>query len=905
MSLGMGGAIARGRTRHLVFWLDDAGLIASSADSWRHFLALIGPALGREVDIRAFTGAPPEIGDFAFVGDSAALTRTLCLSVDNIYLQPQAAPTQVDPFFASPWATDELVKLDLQPIQPEVSLITSVFDGDEFISGFLANCSRLHDYPAIQHWLIRAASPGQETDALIQHVRRCPQAVWINLSTDPGLYAVWNLGCRLATGRFLSNANIDDRRAPEHVAFLRGGLKRYPEVDVASAALRVSRQRNLDWHNASDCSLMFAEGEDRIYGVADLFQTTASGLASRNLPHCMPLWRRSLHARVGEFNERMFGPSADWAFWLQAGDSGALFHHSVKPLGLYLRDAGTYWRRSDDGRQADSRILAGWGHLGGKSENLEQARAQLFSPILLRLPTLFGSGACLIGLGQLLFAASLAERQKNVSTVLLARLADRYLGISDVKAWAAEAGNLKGSAYSSETVLFNALVGALNRFDPLSLGARAKVVGKNLSLASLDWQGVGDALQALILMALLAHQQGDSIREASLLKSAHARDRVSFWATVQRVYRFTRPLPALSALVGDLPEAVLPASSASLTRVFCYPRYTFNLYLTLLYAPLKAAGGGVEGTRDINQFLSVDPSPGHENILHVHWVSPLFEGNVTPENIQIRAAEFLSGLRRQKSRGFKVFWTIHNRLSHECVSPEAELAFRRELYELADQVFVHHPMAVGLLDWLPDRRKLQIYEHGAYPTEAAGVPANEVQESARSELGWEQEDFILIHIGQLRAYKDLGRLLPELAAWLERSPRAKFVIAGSIGDPEVKAWLSAHRHPQIIIREGFLREADLALHMRAADIGLLAYDEVLTSGTLIHWFSEGRPVLAPPKGTIPAYLVPGWNGFFYQSVDALGRALDYLYHAESENCDRLAQNAVVTARYLEWKPWKY
>jgi glycosyltransferase involved in cell wall biosynthesis len=157
----------------------------------------------------------------------------------------------------------------------------------------------------------------------------------------------------------------------------------------------------------------------------------------------------------------------------------------------------------------------------------------------------------------------------------------------------------------------------------------------------------------------------------------------------------------------------------------------------------------------------------------------------------------------------------------------------------------------------------------------------------------------------VRAYKGLGPLLPALADWLDHSPRAKFLIAGSISAPEVKAWLAENAHPQIIIQDGFLSEADLALQMHAADVGFLAYDQVLTSGTLIHWFSEGRPVLAPPKGTIPAHLAPGWNGFFYSDSDALGRVLDRLYYAEADTNEILSKNAYATARYLEWKPWEY
>src|SRR5690606_27918244 len=100
-----------------------------------------------------------------------------------------------------------------------------------------------------------------------------------------------------------------------------------------------------------------------------------------------------------------------------------------------------------------------------------------------------------------------------------------------------------------------------------------------------------------------------------------------------------------------------------------------------------------------------------ENILHIHWINRLFRPGDSGAN---RREQFLEGLRRQQRVGFRVFWTIHNYLSHETENTEAEIAFRQALYRLCDRVFIHHPLAAELLDWLPDRAKLSLCEHGHY-----------------------------------------------------------------------------------------------------------------------------------------------------------------------------------------------
>src|SRR5690606_15870882 len=175
---------------------------------------------------------------------------------------------------------------------------------------------------------------------------------------DPGLYEVWNLGARLARGRYLSNANIDDRRAPEHLTRLQAILDSHPEIDVASTALRVTKERNTSWQDSESCHVGFGDGGDLRVTVDGLFKATSSGLRSRNLPNCMPLWRRSLHARLGWFDEKRYGPSADWAFWVRAGMQGSSFYLSAELLGLYLRDEESYWHRDPANREADRRIVA-------------------------------------------------------------------------------------------------------------------------------------------------------------------------------------------------------------------------------------------------------------------------------------------------------------------------------------------------------------------------------------------------------------------------------------------------------------------------------------------------------------------------------------------------------------------
>jgi hypothetical protein len=276
--------------------LDLSALDVDTQQTWLAFVTFACDTLGVTANIGRFSGAPPDARThFAYLTDSAALSRKLLKNMQKICIQPRVAPARVDRYLFYKWLAVEGARntgWSLRPANHELTLISSVFQGDEYLDGFLQNAAMLQGYADCEHLLIRAASPGDEHARLVQHVREHPGAVYLNLADDPGLYQVWNLGVRLSTARYLSNANLDDRRAPEHLAQLLGVLNSMGEVDVASTALRISTERNLAWADSSDCPVWFADMGDQVYAVSGLFKQGPDGLTSRNLPHCMPLWRR-------------------------------------------------------------------------------------------------------------------------------------------------------------------------------------------------------------------------------------------------------------------------------------------------------------------------------------------------------------------------------------------------------------------------------------------------------------------------------------------------------------------------------------------------------------------------------------------------------------------------------------
>lgn len=242
----------------------------------------------------------------------------------------------------------------------DVTLISSVFKGRQFLPAFLDSISAYTSKAVTEHLMIIAASPEDELSMIAQYQHTGSANVTvIYLPADPGLYEVWNFGLSLASGRYVGNANLDDFRAPRQIELLVDLLEKNPSVDVASTAIAVAAEPTADWNKIKDLPVWFTNVRNGCYEGKDLFRLDQTGqVTSNNIPHCMPLWRRSLHELHGYFDEKRFGPSADWEFWLRCGAAGVRFGHLNEVLGIYYKNQNTYWRRNPNTKLLELNVIS-------------------------------------------------------------------------------------------------------------------------------------------------------------------------------------------------------------------------------------------------------------------------------------------------------------------------------------------------------------------------------------------------------------------------------------------------------------------------------------------------------------------------------------------------------------------
>jgi GT2 family glycosyltransferase/ubiquinone/menaquinone biosynthesis C-methylase UbiE len=234
---------------------------------------------------------------------------------------------------------------------PKVSIISSIFKGDIYIENFLKDITRQTSFNECELIIINSNSPGNEETIIRDYMKKFQNIVYRKLPYDPGLYECWNIAIRMSSGKYITNANLDDRRAPTHIEKHVKILDKEENVDAVSAPLLVTNKINETWERNNAHTIWF-KGYPEYFTGKNMFKidTDNNGkvkINSQNILHCMPIWRKSLHNRYGFFDEANYGASADWEFWLRCAEAGSRYKLLREPLGIYLVNPESYNRKPE------------------------------------------------------------------------------------------------------------------------------------------------------------------------------------------------------------------------------------------------------------------------------------------------------------------------------------------------------------------------------------------------------------------------------------------------------------------------------------------------------------------------------------------------------------------------------
>ncbi len=350
-----------------------------------------------------------------------------------------------------------------------------------------------------------------------------------------------------------------------------------------------------------------------------------------------------------------------------------------------------------------------------------------------------------------------------------------------------------------------------------------------------------------------------------------------------------------------------------------------NPYIGSLRDGLVAAGAEVSSVNrlDSGTFGAGDSPP---DVIHLHWLEhydlpaplaprillgaadlprrALRRAVVTVANHPVlyearrwlRLRRLLTQLRGFRRRGGRVAYTVHNLAAHEGSGP-AERWAAATLVGLVDVVHVHDAStAAAVADRFGRREGVYVVPHGHY---LDSYPNTVGRTEARNHLGLPESSFVYVTLGLLRPYKGLEELLGAFRSL--PGGDARLVLAGEPGSLAFAETLAgkALGDPRILLVPHFVPPDEVQYYLNAADICVLPYRQVTTSGAAILAFSFGLPVIAPARGAFPELVADG-RGILYDPADPVGLA-GALTHARRTDWQGTRARMMAWISQFDWE----
>lgn len=223
----------------------------------------------------------------------------------------------------------------------KVSAIVSTYNSEKFFRGCIEDllAQSLWQRGELEIVVINAGSKQGELYLIKEYFRQGIPLTVMTTQREP-LYTSWNRGIRIAQGRYVTNANTDDRHAPDAYAILADTLDRNPAIGLVYADAYVTPTANATWDGYYELNTEPPYQNGMLNWVAynPMLLTHYCYIGQA------PMWRKDLHEQVGYFDESYL-IAGDYEMWLRMAACGINMLHIPQPLGLF------YWHPEQLGRQ--------------------------------------------------------------------------------------------------------------------------------------------------------------------------------------------------------------------------------------------------------------------------------------------------------------------------------------------------------------------------------------------------------------------------------------------------------------------------------------------------------------------------------------------------------------------------
>lgn len=237
-------------------------------------------------------------------------------------------------------------------------------------------------------------------------------------------------------------------------------------------------------------------------------------------------------------------------------------------------------------------------------------------------------------------------------------------------------------------------------------------------------------------------------------------------------------------------------------------------------------------------------------IWHVHWPDLLINGPTARVRLK-RTFLFIVKLLLARLHGVKVIWTVHNIRPHDYrLRLLQRAAYWLLLRCISGFISLSQYAEQAAVKAYPRLRRISgfVVPHGHYQ----GLYKDEItQAEARLRLHIAPHANVYLFFGMIRPYKNLERLIEVFGEI--RTPDAVLIIAGYSSDSQyvelIRTLSKADARIRYVVSASPIPSAEVQYFMRAADVVVLPYREILNSGAALLALSFHIPVVVPRMGS--------------------------------------------------------
>lgn len=182
----------------------------------------------------------------------------------------------------------------------KITVITSLYRCSKYLSSYLSHVKNISNPKEVEVLLLHNDPTPEELDIIKEGVKDIPFIKHIIIPEREGLYATWNRGIKLAQGEYCAIWNVDDVRTPDSLFLQAKALDENLSVDIVYGQfMAVYEYGNIEGNLIVDPAF------------------TPSIARKRHIIGCFPMWRQTIHKKIGYFDEQL-KLVADFDFQIRA-----------------------------------------------------------------------------------------------------------------------------------------------------------------------------------------------------------------------------------------------------------------------------------------------------------------------------------------------------------------------------------------------------------------------------------------------------------------------------------------------------------------------------------------------------------------------------------------------------------